>query len=67
MNHEGSACGLWVLVLINAGFFIVFAFSFTRPKTSTDWRSFGAFSAFVVALFAEISAFRLAGAPLSGN
>jgi protein-S-isoprenylcysteine O-methyltransferase Ste14 len=59
MNHEGSAYGLWILVLIDAGFFILFALSFTRPKTSTDWRSFGAFSAFVVALFVEMYGFPL--------
>jgi methanethiol S-methyltransferase len=54
MHNESSAYGLWGLLLIESAFFIVFAFSFTRPKTSRDWRSFGAFSAFIVALFAEI-------------
>ena len=59
MNTEPSY-GLWSLVIINSVFFIFFAFSFTKPKTTTDWRSLGAFSAFVVALFTEMY-----GIPLS--
>jgi len=59
MNHDGSAYGLWGLVLVESAFFIIFAFSFARPKTRTDWRSFGAFSAFIVALFAEMYGFPL--------
>jgi protein-S-isoprenylcysteine O-methyltransferase Ste14 len=53
------AYGLWSLVIINSLVFIIFAFSFTKPKTSRDWRSFGAFSAFVVALFTEMYGFPL--------
>lgn len=49
-----DASGLWPLVILNAGVFIIFAFSFTHPHAARDWRSFGAFSAFVVALFTEM-------------
>ena len=48
------AYGLWGLVIINSLIFIIFAFSFTKPRNARDWRSFGAFSAFIVALFTEM-------------
>ena len=57
--HAGSAYGLWSLVILNSAIFIIFAFSFTKPQTSRDWRSLGAFSAFVVALFTEMYGFPL--------
>lgn len=56
---ESPSYGLWPLVIINSAIFIIFAFSFTKPKTSRDWRSFGAFSAFIVALFSEMYGFPL--------
>lgn len=59
MNHDTPAYGLWVLVILNTAIFLMFAFSFTHPKTSRDWRSFSAFSAFIVALFAEMYGFPL--------
>jgi protein-S-isoprenylcysteine O-methyltransferase Ste14 len=50
---------LWSLVVINSAVFILFAFSFFKPATSRDWRSFGAFSAFLIALFTEMYGFPL--------
>ncbi len=57
--NESPDYGLWSLVIINSLVFIIFAFSFTKPKTPRDWRSFSAFSAFIVALFAEMYGYPL--------
>ena len=57
--NDASAYGLWGLAFINAAVFIIFTFSFFKPKTKRDWRTFGAFSAFIAALFAEMYGFPL--------
>lgn len=42
MNEQMPAYGLWGLVLLKSAIFIMFAFSFFKPETTRDWRSFGA-------------------------
>ena len=61
MQHASDipSYGLWGLVILNSVIFIGFAFSFFKPQTKTDWRTFNAFSAFIVALFVEMYGFPL--------
>src|SRR3546814_11616558 len=66
MKHDIPAYGLWWLVVLNSAIFILFAFRFFQPPTKREWRSFGAFSAFIIALFTEMSRFPLTIYLLSG-
>ena len=66
MSHDTSAYGLWALVFFNSAIFLMFAFSFFKPQTGRDWRTFGAFAAFVIALFVEMYGFPLSIYLMSG-
>jgi protein-S-isoprenylcysteine O-methyltransferase Ste14 len=51
--------GFWSLVVFNAAFFVIFVLSYLTPLRRREWRSFGVYSAFIVALFTEMYGFPL--------
>ncbi|PLR83703.1 methyltransferase family protein [Bacillus sp. V33-4] len=56
---EQNAYGLWLAVIFNVVIFGLFTYSAFKPATKRDWRTFGAFTAFIVALFSEMFGFPL--------
>jgi protein-S-isoprenylcysteine O-methyltransferase Ste14 len=57
MSQDSTAYGLWPLVVINTAVVILVTFSLAHLRTARDWRSFSAFSAFLVALLTEMYGF----------
>ncbi len=55
----GNDYGNWFLVILNIVIFMFFVKTAFKPQTKQDWRTFRIFSAFLVALFAEMYGFPL--------
>lgn len=53
------AYGIWPAVIFNIVVFGLFAYSAFKPATKRDWRTLGAFTAFIVALFSEMCGYPL--------
>lgn len=51
--------GNWFLVIVISVVFLLFLKSVFKPRTRTDWRTYQSFSAFIIALFAEMYGFPL--------
>ncbi|MFQ6033279.1 MAG: methyltransferase family protein [Candidatus Bipolaricaulia bacterium] len=58
-NLSSAAYDLWPVVILHVLFVVVFVAGFLAPKERVEWRSFGVFTAFIVALFTEMYGFPL--------
>jgi protein-S-isoprenylcysteine O-methyltransferase Ste14 len=56
---ETDAYGLWPTAVVSVGIFVFLVLSYIKPKKRREWHSMGTYSAFVVALFAEMFGFPL--------
>ncbi|MGO5014238.1 methyltransferase family protein [Niallia sp. Sow4_A1] len=56
---DQTAYGLWAAVIFNILIFGLFTYTAFKPTTKRDWRTMGAFTAFLVALFSEMFGFPL--------
>ena len=59
MGLEDNIYNNWIVAAISIGLFLLFTLSFLLPRRKREWRSAGIFSAFIIALFAEMFGFPL--------
>lgn len=59
MGLEDYIYNNWIVVAISIGLFLLFTLSFLLPRRKREWRSAGVYSAFIIALFAEMFGFPL--------
>lgn len=51
--------GWWGLVVFHLALFLFFGLTYLRPMRRREWRSLGAYAAFIVALYTEMYGFPL--------
>ncbi len=59
MGLEDNIYNNWIVVAVSIGLFLLFTLSFLIPRRKREWRSAGVYSAFIIALFAEMFGFPL--------